>query len=209
MLFIRLSVIAEVIAHTLRVNTYLLYLVGPPAILGALFSGGVYRTLRHRAALWWMGFFCWMVLATPFSTWVGISAHRILDYGRTNLVLLLIIGGLAVSWGEIRKVFYTVAAAGIVNLLTARIFLNQENGRYNLQASGTIGNSNDLASHFILILPFFLYGVLDRKRSWVVRIGLLGAIGYGLWVILGTASPRRLDRRRRSVRLPVITALFV
>ena len=187
-LFVRVSVIAELILYVTGTSTYLLYFVGVPAILGCLFTGGIQRTFRHRAAIWWVAFFVWMVVAIPFSSWMGSSAHKVLDYGRTNLVLLVVVGGLAVSWSDIRKLFFTVAAAGIINLLSARVFLRQDNGRYSFEGSGTIGNPNDLAAHLIMVLPFLLYFVFDGKRSILTKAGLLGAIGYGSIVIVGTAS---------------------
>jgi len=62
------------------------------------------------------------------------------------------------------------------------------NGRIFLTASGTIGNSNDLAAHLLLVLPFLLFVALDRKRSPVIRIAVVLGIVYGLWIILETAS---------------------
>jgi len=187
-LFIQLSVLPEVIAYLTGTNTYILYVVAPPAIIGAILTGGVKRVFRAKASYLWMGFFLWMILATPFSSWRGGSTQRVIDYSRVGIIFLLIIGGLAVTWKDIRAVFFTIAAAAAVNLATARLFTENINGRIELQASGTIGNSNDLAAHLLLVLPFVLFFVLGRGRSVIVQIAGLGLLAYGVWVILGTAS---------------------
>jgi O-antigen ligase len=187
-LFLRLSVLPELILYTTHVNTYLLYVTAPPAILSALLMGSVRRTFRSRAAYYWLAFFLWFVLATPFSSWVGGSIGRVITYARVDGMFLVLIGGLAVDWREVRALFRTIAAAALVNLASARIFANFDNGRLSLAASGTIGNSNDLAAQLLLVLPFLLFFMLGRRRSFVIRIAVIGLLLDGLWVILGTAS---------------------
>ncbi len=135
-----------------------------------------------------MAFYVWMVIAAAFSTWIGGSVARVKDYGLYNLMLVFIVAGLVTNWREVRMVFYAIAAAGMVNLMEARLFSDTSNGRVSLWENGTISNSNDLASQLLLILPFVLWISMDSKRSVFIRIPLLGAIGYGLWVVVGTAS---------------------
>ncbi len=187
-LFVRFAVLPEVLAYITGFDTYLLYVTVPPAIVATILSGGLQRTFRQRAPYFWLAFFAWMVVAVPISFWPGGSASAVIDYGRANLVFLVITGGLAVKWGEVRAMYYTIAAAAGVILLTSLLFSYSASGRIFLPASGTIGNSNDLAAHLLLVLPFVLFVVLDRKRSAVVRIFALMGIVYGLWIILETAS---------------------
>jgi O-antigen ligase len=40
----------------------------------------------------------------------------------------------------------------------------------------------------VLLLPFMLFVALDSRRNAFFRIAIIGPIGYGVWVILGTAS---------------------
>jgi O-antigen ligase len=102
--------------------------------------------------------------------------------------MLFVVGGLARNWKDVRAVFYTIGMAGLVNLLSARIFAKEENGRLNMDASGTIGNSNDLAAHLIIVLPFILFISMDKKRNPLIRLAMVPLMGYGVSVILGTAS---------------------
>ncbi|MGD0667769.1 MAG: O-antigen ligase family protein [Bryobacteraceae bacterium] len=187
-LFLRLSVLPELIRYTTHVNTYLLYVVGPPAILSTLLMGGVQRTFHSRAAFYWVAFFAWMVLATPFSSWPGGSVQRVLTYARVDGIFLLLVGGMALNWTEVRAIIRTIAAAAVMNLASTRYFEQVANGRVSLEASGTIGNSNDLAAQLLLVLPFLLFFMTGKGRSIVVRLVVLGLLMYGLWIILGTAS---------------------
>jgi putative inorganic carbon (hco3(-)) transporter len=187
-LFMLFGVVPEVVFYTTNVNTYLLYWVAPPAILGAFMTGGIRRAFRYRASWYWVAFFAWMVLSVPFSSWRGGSTARVMDYARIPFLLLFVAGGLATTWKEMRAIFYTIAAAGVFNLLTAKLFVQDVNGRLTLDASGTIGNSNDLAAHLILVIPFIIYVVMDKKSNTFLRAALLPPIAYGVWVITGTAS---------------------
>jgi O-Antigen ligase len=188
-LFLRLTAVSEILTYYTHAKFYLLYLFAPLAIFGMLTTGGFGRTFRHNAARYWVAFFVWMLLATPFSFWKGNSAEMMYSYGRVQIAMLFVVAGLAMSWSEIRLIFYTMAAAALANLGTARLFGKlDEGGRTNLVASGNIGNSNDLGSLLLLLIPFVLFIVFDRKRAVFVRMCLLPALAYCVWVVLGTAS---------------------
>jgi O-antigen ligase len=188
LIFIKFSVLPEFLGTLIGTNLYILYLVTPPTVAGILATGAVRRTLRGSAARYWVAFFGWMALSTVFSSWIGGSLSRVKDYGIYNLMLLFVVAGLATNWGEVRVVFYSVAAGALVNLMESRLFMTEENGRMHLWESGTISNSNDLASQLLLVLPFLLWIAMDKKRMIFIRIALCGCIAYGLWVIVGTAS---------------------
>jgi O-antigen ligase len=187
-LFLRLGVVPELILYLTHINTYLLYLVAPLAIVSTLLKGGVRRTFQARASYYWLGFFAWMALATPFSSWQGGSAGRLITYARVDVIFLVLVGGMALNWNEVRVIFRAIAVAAMLNLVSTRFFEKVANGRVSLESSGSIGNSNDLAAHLLLVLPFLLFFILGRDRWKVVRIAILGLLLYGLWIILGTAS---------------------
>ena len=189
LIYVRFAVLPEFLFYFTGVNTYLLYLLAPPAVLGLLFTGGLRRTLRARASWCWIAFFGWMILATPFSSWRGGSIDRISSYGRIDFLFLFVMAGLAITWGEVRAIFGAIALAGVTNLLLARTFVGAVNGRMvlDLPFNGVITNSNDLAAHLIILLPFLLFVAL-KTRNLFLRGGLLVGMVYGLWVILGTAS---------------------
>src|SRR4051794_17916939 len=73
LVFLRFSMLHEVLTYFTGRNTYILYVFGPPAILGTLLCGGVARTMRGRPAFYWVGFVLLLFLAVPFSSWPGGS----------------------------------------------------------------------------------------------------------------------------------------
>jgi len=187
LVFVRFAVVPELLFYFTGLNTYILYLLAPPAVLGLLLTGGLRRTFRARASYYWVAFFAWMVLATPFSFWPGGSTQRILSYGRMEFLFLFVMAGLAISWKEVRTIFYAIALAGAVNLLTARFFAAGAQDRLALDFDGVISNSNDLAAHLMLVLPFVLFVAMKSRSLGLKGMVFVGAL-YGLWVILGTAS---------------------
>ena len=189
MLFVRITVLPDLLFTLLHVNTYLLYVVGPPAILGALFTGAIGRTLRHRTAWMWLGFCACMLLSFPFSSWKGGSLELIKSYMLFSLPLLFTVGGLPMRWRDIRATFLTIGAAGVFFCGVASFFAKEDNGRADMQsASTTIGNSNDLASQLLLVLPFLLFIAMDRRRAALIRWSMIAPMGYGLLIVLRTES---------------------
>ncbi len=203
-LFLRIAAIPEVLLALTQVNTRILYYFAIPAIFTALVSGALNRTFRQRASWYWAGFVGWMILATPFSSWIGGSVGRLIGYGRTELIMLFVVGGLAVTWKEVRILMYTLAAAALTTVLFSHLFLQEDfSGRFAMTGvSGTIGNSNDLAAQLILVIPFIWFVIKDALLPTPVRLLLWPVIGYSLTVILGTGS------RGALVSLGVV-ALFI
>jgi len=188
MLLTTCCILPELLFDITHTDTYLLYLVYPPALFGAFLTGSIKRTFGERAAWYWFFFFLWMVVAVPFSSWRGQSFMDIYGYARINIPLLIIVGGLATTWQEVRTMLYTMGISGLITVIASRSFTTNEGGRVSM-GNGSIGNPNDLAAHLVMFLPFMALIVIDPKRNIVFRLGvLLPAIGYGLYLILGTAS---------------------
>jgi O-antigen ligase len=187
LVFLTAAVLSEFLATILHVNTYLLYIVAPPAIFGAVFTGGLGRTLRHRPAQLWLGFFCCMMISVPFSSWMGDSVNSLKNYAEFSLPLLFTIGGLTLNFREVRSTFYAIAGGGLIVISSARWLATEESGRINM-GMGSIGNSNDLASHLIFVLPFLLFIAMDRRRAAVIRYSMIVPAAYAIWIIFGTAS---------------------
>jgi hypothetical protein len=178
----------QILTLILQVNLYVLYILGLPAILTALASGGVTRVLRYRTAMLWVGFALWVLLDVPFSTWRGGSAGLIFSYLRTDFIMLFIIGGLATDWRECRLVLWTVAAASVFNLFISRYFGQVDaNDRVSLVYFGTVSNANDFAGHLVLVLPFLLWVAMCAK-SFLVRILAVIGLVWGLYLVLASAS---------------------
>jgi O-antigen ligase len=118
---------------------------------------------------------------------MGDSVNGLKGYAEFSLPLMFTIAGLTLTFREVRSTFYAIAAGGIIVISAARWLATEESGRLNM-GMGSIGNSNDLASHLIFVLPFLLFIAMDRRRAAVIRYSMIVPAAYALWVIFGTAS---------------------
>lgn len=190
LIFLRFSFLPETIEYFTGVHTYLLYIFGPPALLGVMAFGSLKRALNNNPVKFWLAFLAWMVLAIPFSSWRGDSLGLVLSYLRTDFIMLLVIAGLAVNWAECRMMIYVIALAALVNIGTAQLLMAQTTGgdRVMLESNGMISDPNDLAAHLLLVLPFVAFVALRHRTSIILRVILGSAIIFGLFLMLRSGS---------------------
>jgi O-antigen ligase len=190
LVFLRFSFLPETILLFTGINTYVLYIFGPPALLGVVASGGLKRTFRYPPARFWLAFIVYMVLAVPFSSWRGDSVMVVQSYLRTNFIMLLVTAGLAMSWVECRSIMYAIALASIINLATTHLLINQaaSSERLVLRSRGMITDPNDLAAHLLLVLPFLLFIILRRRTPIIFRLVVAAAIIDGMFLVLRGGS---------------------
>jgi len=188
-IYIRFSVVHEVLAVLLNLNLYLLYIVLPPAILGIVATGGIRRTLAARTSRYWLAFLGWLCLSAPFSAWRGGSATHVYMYAKAEYLMLFIVAGLAMTWKECRLVMYVLIFAAFTDLAVGRVFANQHSDRIDMALGmSTIANSNDFAAHLILMMGFLLYLAIAPKMPSVLRLICVPAMLYGLFLVLGSGS---------------------
>jgi O-antigen ligase len=185
--FIRVSMVHQILTQKLGVNTYLLYIFGIPAMLGLVSGGGLGRVYKKSPGIWWSLFALWLLLAVPFSTWRGGAAAVVTTYLRTDLLMLFVVAGLVVVWSSLKGLMLTIATAGLANLVSAKFFSQVDGNERMGLAFGTIANPNDFAGHLLFVLPFVLWVVLI-SRTWVVKaLGLL-VLAYGMYLVMASAS---------------------
>lgn len=200
LVFVRFSLLHELLTNQLGINLYPLYVLGIPAIAGVLFTGGLKRTLRFRPAKYWVGFALWLIPSTAFSIWRGGSFEVTSDYYRTSLIMLFVIGGLTVTWHECRVLLYTIAAAASATMALVVKFGERDSGGRMHLPFGAVANSNDYACHLILLLPFVLWVSLVSK-SWLFRFCTFAVFGFGIYQILSSAS--------RGAMLGIVTGIVL
>ncbi len=190
MIFARMSVTPEILAYLTGTNTYVLYLVGPLALIGVLVSGGIGRAFRSKVSWYWTGLVICMLIATPVSSWPGGSAQLVSTYLRTDYICLLVLAGTVSTWKDIKTVFNMLVASGFIVLCVVRFLATPDNeGRLALDVTdSTIGNPNDLAAHVLLLLPFMCISDLRPGRIRYFGLLALGGGFYSVWIILGTSS---------------------
>jgi hypothetical protein len=187
MTFIRCSMLHELLKYELHFDTYLLYVISILTILVVVVSGSIQRPFHFRPSYYWFGYALWMTIAILFSIWRGGSLNVVIDYWRTNLVMLFVLGAVISTWEECKVLLRTLALSGVAVLFIIREFSQLDvNGRMSLKF-GTFANSNDYPGHLLVLLPSLLW-VAFVTRSVLARIAALGAFGYGLYVILAGSS---------------------
>ena len=187
LVFIRCSLVSEVITYEFGIPLYPLYIFGVPAIAGMVFTGGWSRAFRFKPTYFWICFGLWIIPSAAFSVWKGSSVELLNSYLRTDLIMMFVIAGLAIGWRECKLIFYTVAASAASTLVLLVLFGQlDESGRKSLQF-GAISNSNDYAAHLIFLLPFVLW-VLLSARTKILRIASTLVLAFGMFQILASAS---------------------
>jgi O-antigen ligase len=202
-IFLRYSMLHEVLSYYVGGNSAVLYVFSIPALLGAAATGGFQRCFSSRPMLYWAGFISWLWLAVPFSVWRGESAKYAFAYLRTDLPMIFLFAGLIITWKECRTALFTIAFAAMVNIASAPLFGKfYGSGRAGLQFS-TIANPNDFAAHLILILPVLAFVICYPMRMPLV--GVLArwvgsaALVYGLYLVVASGS--------RGALLALLTAV--
>jgi O-antigen ligase len=188
MVFIRFSYVHQIQTMLMHFNLRMLYIFGIPALLGMVLAGGIQRSFKGgQPAVYWTAFALWLPVATVFSSWKGGSAGVVMNFWRTDLPMLFMIAGLALTWRECKILMSAVAWAVVIIMLSARLFAGEQyNYRVGLEF-GSIANPNDYAAHLILVLPFLLW-VVFASKNFILRILALGGVGFGLKLIIGSAS---------------------
>lgn len=186
LVFMKFAMLQEIQTYVMHFNGRLMYILGVPALLGVLLSGGIRRALYGAATRYWYLFSLWLLICVPFSSWKSDSFRLARGFLLYQLIMLLVIAGLVSSWKEFRKVANAIGIAAVLNLVTARIFGGTGAERLSLEF-GTVGNSNDYAAHLLLTLPFLLLFVYN-SRSYFKRIAVFALLGVGALLILKTGS---------------------
>jgi O-antigen ligase len=200
LVFMRFSMVHQILEHLLHADIYLIYLVAIPALIGIPVTGGFKRAFEYRSAMYWTAFALWMIPTSVFSTWRGGSVSLITGYYRTEFLMLFAIGGLVTTWRECRWLMYTISAAALVNVVSFFFFRQlDENGRTSL-TFGTVANSNDYSAHLIYVLPFLLWVILITKSKYLRIAGFL-VLAAALFEILAAGS--------RGAMLGLTTAILV
>lgn len=187
-MFFRFSEAHQILADRLGFNTYVLYIFAIPAIVTLVLSGGLRRAFSMKVAWYWLGFLVWLVMCVPFSFWPTDSFYTVLGYLKTEWLTFFLIAGLVMTWKECWLLLDMLALSGLVAVASGKFFaITGGDDRVELSV-GTYSNSNDFAALLVLMLPFLALVLFTPRRNVLVRIGALGAMLYGFYLILSTGS---------------------
>lgn len=138
------------------------------SIFAAFLGGGLLRAFTHRIGICLLLLTAWMIMAVPFSVWIGGSIAAAKMWMKTFL-LYFVLAGLTTTWGQFRRAVHAIAWSILVLALLALRFGDMSEGRLVLDV-GRFTNPNDLAQILLMALPFWWYiaGSPNLKRSYRV-----------------------------------------
>jgi O-antigen ligase len=184
--FLRFSLLHEILAATYGLNVYALLVVAIPAVMAALFSGG-WRRIKTFKLVWiWAAFGLWLFATVPFSFWKGESLFEVFSYWRVNLASILIVAGLTLTLRECFLMVNAIGIGAIINILAGRIFGGGDATRVSV-GFGNIGNANDYAAHLLMVLPFLACFLLTVHPK-ALRFALFPIVLYGILIGAGAGS---------------------
>lgn len=215
LIFIRFGQIHEYTTYLLHTNTFLLLLVGPPAVLFALMSGGLRRVFQSKSSAMWMFLSVWLLIVFPFSSWRGGSIEIVNNWWRTIVPMFIACAGLILTWSEVRKAMFALALGGGVSALISFTARGTSGDRLALNF-GSLGNSNDIAAHMMLAVPFLIYALTRKKIFLLLALPALAIISYfiagsgsrGAMVSAGVSLLIALRYARGGQRIGIL-ALFL
>jgi O-antigen ligase len=184
--FIRFSLISEILTEMMGARAFIVMLFGPPTILLCVVSGGILRTFRTKASILYGGYLVWLILTIPFSVWKGGTVDLLKSAFMTEFSMFFMVAGLVYTIREVELVAKAISLAGTVDVLALLVYGHSGSGRFSMPF-GTLQNPNDLAIHLIVIFPFVL-GTVAAARSWFWRLTGIPTIIMGLYFVLLTGS---------------------
>jgi O-antigen ligase len=138
------------------------------SMCAAFLGGGLLRAFTHRIGVCLLLLTAWMIMAVPFSVWIGGSIEATKMWLKT-FVLYFVLAGLTTTWGQFRRAVHTLAWSVLVLALLALRYGDMSDGRLVLDV-GRFTNPNDLAQILLMALPFWWYIAVNPnlKRSYRV-----------------------------------------
>lgn len=181
-LFLIFSRVTDTYLSGLHIPGIFFLMAIPAAILcGSLSKLSFSGPLRYLVA-----FTLWLIAAVPFSVWKGGSAQQV-RLVLSALVLFIPIVGLPGGFRDLRKLFFTIAAAVLLFSVMALSSGEQLAGRL-ATGGGTFANTNDLAQIVLLGVPFVVFLIAESaSRPYLAGPAVLGLILMGA-ALLKTGS---------------------
>src|SRR5579863_8218585 len=130
----------DLIGIAFGVRAFLPYLFGPPAILAALLSGRIRQMFTTKVGYCIVGLYIFWIASIPFSFYKSASLRLVKDILVINYSTYFMIAALAIGIGLVRRLMYTIAVCGVLDLVASYKFGRvQSDGRFSF-AAGTMAN---------------------------------------------------------------------
>ena len=165
-------------------NLYLMLILSVASLVVVTLNGNLVRAIKTTCGALLLSFTMWSMLILPFSSWRSESLNVLLSTWLKSLAAFYIVAGLAQTYELTKKMFYTLGVGAVGALLL--IAIPGHFGGDRFVAFGSMGNSNEVAFHLMLGLPFIF--LLMSKVNIFLKVPLIGCALYSVVLSLKTAS---------------------
>lgn len=174
----------EILTQITGRDLYIMLLLSAVGLFIVFAKGTFARAAQTPAGLILLAFTGWAMLILPFSSWKGESLHELTNVWLKSVAAYLIIVGLTTNLAIAKKVYMGVALGGISSALLIYKFGWYDGGR--LTGFGSLANSNEVAFHLVVSLPFVFLLISRVRVVWKVALGAV--VLLALQLSLKTAS---------------------
>lgn len=181
-LFLYQSRILELTLPRLRI-TMILNLI---FLVGVVFSGGLARCLRSRVFILLVGFFCWLVISSPFSVWRGGSLRTVLDTARA-IVIMAAIMALVSTTRDCFRLMHVLGFAGVAAAGMSVALGKQDPTERLTLAGGSLSDPNLYCVLLYVGLPFLWLAARNASQP-LYKLICIAATAPILGAGVGTGS---------------------
>ena len=158
-------------------------------LFSALLSGTMRRLVSSPISILLLAFTAWGALTVPFSVWIGGSSRALVTHWMPALLSGLVIIPTVVTLEQYRKACYTISLGALAIVVLSFFHASttglRNQGRLGFD-TGTLGNSNDLASILLMGLPFCLLAAGQWRG--LQRLAALASIFAIIVLVIRTGS---------------------
>ena len=165
-------------------NLYLMLVLSVVSLVVIALNGNLVRAIRTTCGTLLLSFTMWSMLVLPFSSWRSESLNVLFGTWLKSLAAFYIVAGLAQTYEITKKMFYMLGVGAIGAFLLIAIPGHLGGDRF--VAFGSMGNSNEVAFHLMLGLPFMF--LLMSRVNLFLKVPIVACILYSVLLSLKTAS---------------------
>ncbi len=174
----------EILTQIAGRDLYIMLVLSTVGLFIVFAKGTFTQAAKSPAGIILLAFTGWAMLILPFSSWKGQSLHELTSVWFKSIAAYLIIVGLTNSFAAAKKLYSAVGLGAVTSTLLMYKFGWSDGGR--LSGFGSLANSNEVAFHLVVGLPFIFLLMSRSKMVWKIVLGAIVLLALNL--SLKTAS---------------------
>ncbi len=182
--FLMFSRSFEILTEITGRNLFIMLVLSVVGLFFVFAKGTFAQAAKIPAGMLLLAFTAWAMVTLPFSSWKSASLGELVNTWSKSLACYLIIVGLTPSLNVVSKIYTALGFGAVASTLLIVKYGWYDGGR--LSGFGSLANSNEVAFHLVVGLPFLLLLISRKKIAW--KIALAAVVLLALQLSLKTAS---------------------